>query len=497
MADLGNIINVSLIPEGRLVQRDNMNVVSIITAQLGHLSTANRTDVYRSIAAVGVDFGTNSGIYKQALAFFGTQPNPTNAGGYLVAGYWRAVDEDTVATSAKLKGAEISEAATIPLLQQISDGTFDIDIDGATENITGLDFQSSFDLDDVIAVLNGQLSGGVASLDNIGIVITSSTTGVTSLIDFVTDPATGTYVGSLLALEDGSGAITQQGAAAGVITAESKLDAIAAVKAEVNARGYVFVDKMLTSDVTDISAFAQAEDVLVYEVFNAASNLEPTVGNPVWDVKLGGKTNFRCLYSAANNRTFAAAYMARAHTVNFRAENSALTMNLKDLPIVAEEYTEGEIVKADRVGLDIYTPFKDVGKVLSSGANDFLDNRYNIIAYIDAMQTDMFNLLAQTGTKIPQTTDGVNQLVDQAEKTTRGFRRAGVFAAGTWSSPDFFGNREAFERAILQEGFYFLAGRLSDQDQADRVARKAPVIQGAVKNAGAIHKVDIIINFNL
>ena len=32
---------------------------------------------------------------------------------------------------------------------------------------------------------------------------------------------------------------------------------------------------------------------------------------------------------------------------------------------------------------------------------------------------------------------------------------------------------------------------------ADRAARKSPVLQIAVKNAGAIHTVDAIINFNL
>ena len=72
MADLSNVVNVSLIPEGRLVQRDNMNVVSIITSQLGYLSTAKRTEVYRSSAQIGIDFGSNSAIYKHALAFFGT-----------------------------------------------------------------------------------------------------------------------------------------------------------------------------------------------------------------------------------------------------------------------------------------------------------------------------------------------------------------------------------------------------------------------------------------
>ena len=33
MADIANVINVALIPEGLLAARDNMNVVSIMTSQ--------------------------------------------------------------------------------------------------------------------------------------------------------------------------------------------------------------------------------------------------------------------------------------------------------------------------------------------------------------------------------------------------------------------------------------------------------------------------------
>ena len=188
--------------------------------------------------------------------------------------------------------------------------------------------------------------------------------------------------------------------------------------------------------------------------------------------------------------------MARAHVVNFNAERSALTMHLKTLAVTAEEYSQTILTAAKAVGLDVFTTVKQTACILTSGANDFVDNRYNLIAFIDAVQTDMYNLLKQTATKIPQTKRGVNQLIDQGEKTTRGFVRAEVFAPGTWSSPDYFGDRETFERAIEQNGFYWLAGELADQPQADRQARKSPVLQCAVKNAGAVHSVDIIINFN-
>ena len=234
----------------------------------------------------------------------------------------------------------------------------------------------------------------------------------------------------------------------------------------------------------------------IYDVFESPTNLLVDPTNEVWGIKLSGLTNYRMLYSKAGNRKLAASYMARAHTVNFAAENSALTMHLKELSVAAEDYTQMEVNNAKTVGLDLYTTIKLTPAILTSGANAFTDERYNLMALGDALQVDMYNLLKQTGTKIPQTRRGVNQLIDQAEKTTRQFVRAGVAAPGTWSSPDYFGNRETFEQSIINNGFYWLAGSLSAQAQNSREARESPVLQGAVKMAGAVHSVDLIVVVN-
>lgn len=503
MADIVNIISVALLPEGLLAARDNMNVVAIMTSQQdGPLSSANRYELYSDIASVATDFGTDSDMYAHALAFFGTTPNPINAGGLLVAGYWRGASESVAATAAVLTGTQLVEITVIDQLQAIDDGTLDIDIDGGTINVTGLDLRSVTDLEDVAVLLDNEVSGitgatvSVSSDDRL--IVTSDTTGVLSLITLVTDPGTGTFVGTLLGLAAGTGAVIVQGAAADVLTAETQLAAAAALKALVNIKGMTFIDVDTDPNRLLMAAWAQANDVLVYEVFSGSGFLviDPDT-NVVWEIKLAGSTNYRMLYSTANNRKMAASYMARAHVVNFNSERSALTMYLKTLSIAAEDYTQSDITAAKTVGLDLYTTIKTTPVVLTSGANDFMDNRYNLLAFIDAVQTDMYNLLKQTGTKIPQTQRGVNQLIDQGEKTTRGFVRAGVFAPGTWSSPDYFGDLDAFNRNITENGFYWLAGKLADQPQADRQARKSPVLQAAVKNAGAIHSVDIIINFNL
>ena len=492
-----NVVTVTLLQGGALAMADNPNVVAMITSeQQGPISSASRYRIYSEAASVAADFGTASQAYDFAMSFFGTQPNATNAGGFLVIGYWRGAAEDVAATAASLNGAQLSEATVVSALQQVADGTLDIGIDGAAKSLTALDFRATTTLDEIAVVIDTALNGGTAAVVDQRIVITSSTTGATNPITFATDPGTGTFIGQTLALTTGSGGFLTQGAALAALTAETKLAGITELFSQVKFRGAMFIDNPSDVESKTLAEWGQANDVLQYDVFESPTNLLVDPTNEVWDIKLSGLTNYRMLYSKAGNRKLAASYMARAHTVNFAAENSALTMHLKELSVAAEEYTQTEVNNAKTVGLDLYTTIKLTPAILTSGANNFTDERYNLIAFVDFLQIDMYNLLKQTGTKIPQTRRGVNQLIDQAEKTSRQFVRAGVAAPGTWSSPDYFGNRETFEQSILNNGFYWLAGSLSAQAQNSREARESPVLQGAVKMAGAVHSVDLIVMIN-
>lgn len=497
-ASITNVVNVALIPESQLAQADNMNVIAVLSSgAAGVISSAERFRSYRDAPAVEADFGTASIVTQYANVVFGTRPNAINFGGSLVIGLHRAAAETVPASAATLVSTQFVEATLLSQLQAITDGSFSISVDGVDEPVTSLDFSVVTSLAEVAALLDTNITGASVSVDNGYFKITSATTGATSLLTYMTPGATGTFVGGILTMASGTGGTLTQGAASTVLPIESKVESLSALKQLVNFKGHCFTDQTLDAEVPAIAAWDQANQTIGYTVFSGTAYLTPSTTNPVWAVKLAGQSNFRSLYSKAGNRLMAATYMARAHTVNFNAENSAITMNLKELAVPAESYSQTEIDAAKRVGLDVYTTIKDTPVVLTSGANDFVDNVYNLIAFIDAVQTDLFNILKATGTKIAQTTRGVNQLVAQAEKTSRGFVRAGVFAPGTWSSPDSFGNIDTFNRNIEQFGFYWLAGLLKDQPQSDRQARKSPVLQGAVKNAGAIHSVDVIINFNL
>jgi hypothetical protein len=238
-----NVVTVTLLQGGALAMADNPNVVAMITSeQQGPLSSASRYRIYSEAASVAANFGTASQAYAFALSFFATQPNATNAGGFLVIGYWRGADEDVAATAASLNGAQLSEATVVSALQLVADGAFDIDIDGVTENLTALDFQATTTLDEIAAVIDTALTGGTAAVVDQRIVITSATTGASSTVTFATDPGTGTFIGQTLSLTTGSGGFLTQGAALESLTAETKLAGIAELRSQVKFRGAMFID---------------------------------------------------------------------------------------------------------------------------------------------------------------------------------------------------------------------------------------------------------------
>ena len=109
------------------------------------------------------------------------------------------------------------------------------------------------------------------------------------------------------------------------------------------------------------------------------------------------------------------------------------------------------------------------------------------------IQTTVANVLFTTRGKIPQTTQGVNTLVNAIYTVLNQGVINGMIAAGEWNSPDTFGVYADFMRAIRTQGYYTYFTPLAEQSQADREARKCPVISIAVKEAGAIESANIII----
>jgi hypothetical protein len=73
----------------------------------------------------------------------------------------------------------------------------------------------------------------------------------------------------------------------------------------------------------------------------------------------------------------------------------------------------------------------------------------------------------------------------------------GYVAPGVWNSPELFGVPADLRRNIGDSGYYLYSLPVSQQSQSDRAARKAPLIQIAIKLAGAIHSSSVVVSINV
>ena len=223
-------------------------------------------------------------------------------------------------------------------------------------------------------------------------------------------------------------------------------------------------------------------------------------GGLFYEVINKSNTKTKCvLYTTSQEEAYkcAAAYAGRGFAVNYSAQNSCITMNLKDLAgmsadagIIQTIYT-----KAKNLGVDLYCSIEGLPKVVSSGAPEYFDQLLNRLWFVQTAKVTLFNVLARTSTKIPQTEAGMNTLKNAFKAVANQAVYNGFLAAGQWNSSETFGNQEDFLRNISEFGFYIYSMPIREQLQADREARKAPVIQFAGKEAGAIHSASLLVYF--
>lgn len=381
MVDISNIVNISVASSSRALGEYNVNNLMYLTvaAPINVTPWTESYRVYKDAVSVGVDFGTDSNVYKNAVAIFAQKPNILAGGGSLIIAPMTSTTVEDVTTY------ETISAAMTRLSQEV-------------------------------------------------------------------------YWG-------------------GLICDKPAADA-------------------------EISAAALLNEGFDSIYFVAASNVSSlTEGNLLYSLSgLGYKKTKLLLYTMDGTNgalKFACAYASRGMSVNFNAQNSTITMNLKDLAGLEADtnITETVYSSCSSLGVDIYTAFGGLAKVVSNGKDLYFDDIYNRIWFVVTMKVNMFNALATTATKIPQTEQGMDKMKARARQVCQKGIYNGFIAAGTWNGTDTFGDQEDFYRNIEDYGYFVYSAPISSQSQTERQNRVAPVIQVACKQAGAIHKVDLIINF--
>ncbi len=254
------------------------------------------------------------------------------------------------------------------------------------------------------------------------------------------------------------------------------------------------------SDMLDAAAVVQALNKVAFFVQRDPATIES--GGALDELRTGDFTKSRGLYYGSDNDTDAlvmqAAYAGRGLSVNFSGSNTTITMHLKDLSGVQPDPTMTQTLlnKAVTAGADTYPSLQGVAKVFCSGENTYFDEVYNLGWFVGALQVAGFNYLAQSSTKVPQTENGMDGLKGAYRAICEQAVTNQYVAPGTWNSPNTFGNQKDFYQNIIQRGYYIYSIPIAQQSQTDRVARKAPLIQIAIKEAGAIQSSSVIINVN-
>jgi hypothetical protein len=200
------------------------------------------------------------------------------------------------------------------------------------------------------------------------------------------------------------------------------------------------------------------------------------------------------LYSVTGSA--AGALMGVAMGLNTGLANSAYTLKFKELVGVGtSSLTATQVNNIGNNNGNMYLSYGGYYKILLQGkvsSGKFFDEIIGLDMLVSDLQLGVMDLLYGSR-KVPQTDEGINQLVHACNEACNLSLNRGFLGAGEWTGPTIL---SLVEGAILPSGYLVQAESLADQSNADRQARKAPPIYVSIKEAGAVHSLTIGVYVN-
>ena len=399
-------------------------------------------------------------------------------------------------TSGSLTGGITLDVDSI---KAIKDGNFKIAIDGAASTeLKELDFTAINNAQDIATVISAKLTTATVTVDQGKLKITSKTTGATSTVGYGEDIALNQVdLSAMLKMSADTGLPPSDGA-----DAESLLDA---------------VNKMClaTSEwyglVLALSGSVSDDDTLeVAQLIEAQTDVTRIFGVTVTDTRtldaeysddlasrLHALNLNRSLAQYSANPYAICSLLGRAFTVNFNGNLTCITLMYKQEPSVeAEDLTsqQADVLKNKRC--NVFVKYNNDTSIIQYGVmcgDMYIDERHGADWLQNYVQTNLWNVLYTTTTKIGQDDAGMNDLVGAVNDAMERARENGYIGAGTWNNAG-FGQLKRGD--YLTTGYYVYCPPMSTQAQADREDRKAVPIQDAGTLLGAIHTADVAITLN-
>lgn len=488
---ISDVVNVDVVLTPLAAATRNFGSLLIMGSSLV-IDTDERLRQYSTIDQVATDFGISAPEYLAASLFFSQSPQPSlvNIGVYA-----------QTATAGRLQGGVLSAAEqAIGNFTAITTGAIDIMIDGVAVDETTINFSADSNLNGVAATLTTALAGkGTVTWDATyqRFVLTSATTGSASSVGFATVPGSGTDIGPLFGFDEASNGRSAPGSA--IETAAAGITACANASSDWYGALIAPLTAIADSDHLAVSAFIEAASPSrIYGLTTQASSvLDGTVTSDIASQLQALKYEHTLVQYSSSSPYAVASLFGRAFTVDFTGNNTAITLKFKTEPgVTAETLSESQAQALKSKNCNVFINYNNSTAIIQEGvmcSGTFFDERQGLDWLQNAVQTNVYNLLYTSPTKIPQTDAGVNQIVAACDQAMESGVSNGLVAPGTWTAGGFGALQQG---QTLSKGYYVYAPTVSSQSQADREARKAPTIQIAAKLAGAVHFANVVINVN-
>jgi hypothetical protein len=320
---------------------------------------------------------------------------------------------------------------------------------------------------------------------------------VASSVGYADAPGSGTDISAQLKLTSATSQSLVDG-----YDAETPVECAAVLEDKSTAwYGLMFAASVPPTDDqnVDVAAFIEALDITrVFGVtITDTSVLSALVTNDLASRLKDLNYRQSCVQYSGDNAYAIASFMGRAFSVNFNGQNTTITLMFKKEPgVVGENLTQTQANTLRAKRCNVYVDYDNDTVILQYGTmcgDAYFDEIHGVDWLQNAIQTAVYNLLYTSLTKVPQTDAGVNLIVNTIDAVCSQGVTNGFLAPGVWNGPA-FGNLNTGD--YLKAGYYIFAPSVATQSQSDRDLRKAPTIQVAVKLAGAIQEVDIIVDVN-
>lgn len=414
---------------------------------------------------------------------------PTAFGSFTFAG------QPSPADTISINGTTVTFVASGATGNQVNIGTDLAATLAATQAF--LNASADTNLDDLTYSVVGSVLYAVAKASGAGgnaITIAKSGTNITVSGATLTG-GSGTDVSGILKLTQATASAPADG-----IDAESLTDGLAAL-ANVSGDWYAAV---LAEEGVGIAELLAAADFIEAQQKKRRLGLtsgdtriiDPTITDDLASQLSDARYKRTFLQYSTKSGQAVASFFGRAATVNFQGSNTTITLMFKQEPgVTPETITESQAATLKAKHCNVFVNYDNATAIIQHGVNSdgsFFDEWHGLDWLENEIQTAIYNAL-YTFPKIPQTDEGMTTLQTIMEARLDQAVRNGLVAPGQWNAAG-FGQLKTGD--FLTKGYYIFAPPVSQQSQADREARKSVPFQIAVKLAGAVHQVDVLINVN-